>query len=377
MITGIRVRSYKSLADVNVTLGPLTVFVGPNGSGKSNLIDVLRFVQESLRLGLDSAITNRQGFNSLSWWTPKRRPNILVEFNLSGVWRRENLQGQYTFEITGEVGGGWSIAREHCRVHDGGTSHEFEVQRGNLVRSSYDLPLPAPTDKSSLALNVLGGRLPFTFVRSELRNIDFCTIFPNTLREPQKLDVPRPLKEHAENLASTIRHMKKKDSPSIIYIREALGRVVEGVVDFSVTQVGGYLVIKLKHQRAEGKKEGPWFDISQESDGTIRMLGLLFALYQDPPSGVLCIEEPELTIHPGALGVLSDLIKESSTRTQLLITTHSPDLISRFSAEELRIVEKEKGATKVDPIATAQLEAINQKLFSPGDLLRIEGLRRA
>jgi predicted ATPase len=374
MITRIRVKSYKSLADIDVKLGPLTVLVGPNGSGKSNLIDVLRFVQESLRLGLDSAITNRHGFNSLSWWTPKRRPNIYIELQLELNRMGRTSHAVYSFEIAGAVGGGWGVSREHCKVHDAQSTYEYETEKGEYVKTPYNDP--PPIDRGSLLLNVMGGRPPFIYLRGELRNLGFCTIFPNTLREPQKLDTPLPLKEHAENLASMIRQMKKKDSPWLKEIRAGLKKVVEGVCDFTVSAVGGFLVIKLKHQRQGSEEKGPTFDISQESDGTIRLLGLLFALYHDSSNILLAIEEPELTIHPGALGVLADLIKEASKRTQLLITTHSPDLISRFLAAELRIVEKVDGATRIGPITSNQVELINQRLFSPGDLLRIEGLKR-
>ena len=85
-------------------------------------------------------------------------------------------------------------------------------------------------------------------------------------------------------------------------------------------------------------------------------------------------EERDLSIHPGALAVLSEVIQEAATRSQVLITTQSPDLISRFSADQLRVVERVGTETKIGPIDEGQQEAINQQLFSAGDLLRIEGL---
>ncbi len=119
-----------------------------------------------------------------------------------------------------------------------------------------------------------------------------------------------------------------------------------------------------------------WFDASQESDGTLRVLGLLAALYQDPPPTLLAIEEPELTIHPGALAVLADVMKEAGGRAQLLLTTHSPDLISRLPVESLRAVEKLDGVTLISDIDETQRMVVEQKLFSAGDLLRLEGLQR-
>ena len=103
---------------------------------------------------------------------------------------------------------------------------------------------------------------------------------------------------------------------------------------------------------------------------------MLTALYQDPPKSLLSVEEPELTIHPGALGVLSDILLEASRRTQLLLTTHSPDLISRLPVKSLRAVEKVDGVTLINEIDETQRKAIEQRLFSAGDLLRLEGLVR-
>ncbi len=88
------------------------------------------------------------------------------------------------------------------------------------------------------------------------------------------------------------------------------------------------------------------------------------------------IEEPELMVHPGALGVLADQIHAASHRGQIILTTHSPDLISRFSAKYLRIVELVNGVTKIGPLNEDQRKIIEDKLFSGGDLLRIEGLSR-
>ena len=151
---------------------------------------------------------------------------------------------------------------------------------------------------------------------------------------------------------------------------------IRDVTDFQVTQVGGYLVTRLRHSSQEDRS--PTFELSQESDGTLRILGLLAELFQDPPRTLIAMEEPELTMHPGAMGLLCDVLSESTRRSQILITTHSPDLIARFGADELRVVEKVEGSTVIGEVDEAQRTAINERLFSPGDLLRLDGsLRRA
>ncbi|MGQ9921737.1 MAG: AAA family ATPase, partial [Desulfobacca sp.] len=121
------------------------------------------------------------------------------------------------------------------------------------------------------------------------------------------------------------------------------------------------------------------FEASQESDGTLRILGLLVALFQEPSPSLLAIEEPELTVHPGILPFLGDLIKEAAAkRSQVIITTHSPDLITRFDPLNLRIVEwNYQDGTIINKIDENQISIIQEKLFGAGDLLRIEGFRAA
>ena len=119
---------------------------------------------------------------------------------------------------------------------------------------------------------------------------------------------------------------------------------------------------------------GPWFDLSQESDGTVRLLGLLTAFYQEGPASLIGVEEPELTVHPGALAVLAEVMVEASYRSQVVATTHSPDLIDRLPIESLRAVEMRDGCTEVGPVSKIQTNAVLKGLFSAGELHSMEGL---
>lgn len=373
MIIQIGARNFRSLADVSVRLGALTVLVGPNGSGKSNLVDVLRFLSEALQRGLDAAIIERHGMSALRRWSAKGRPYD-IEINLTleedGKW------AEYSFILGSERRGEYRVKHEHCR---GGRNpamieYYFETREGEWIRSQPTLNVPIlPT---ALALPLAAGATPFKWIYDFITSMGFYVIFPNVLREPQKPANPYPLDEHGQNLASVLREIKRAQNPWLPDVQRALSKVVEDVTDFQVTQVGGYLVTRLRHRSQEDRS--PTFELSQESDGTLRILGLLAALFQDPPRTLIAMEEPELTMHPGAMGLLCDVLSESTRRSQILITTHSPDLIARFGADELRVVEKVEGSTVIGEVDEAQRAAINEKLFSPGDLLRLDGsLRRA
>ena len=134
------------------------------------------------------------------------------------------------------------------------------------------------------------------------------------------------------------------------------------------------MVVKLRHRGENNSGAGSAFDPSQESDGTVRLLGLLTALYQPTPPPLIGIEKPELTIHPGALAVISDLLVEAAQRTQVLVTTHSPDLIDRLSIDSLRAVDLDDGRTRVGPVSETQAEAVRTGLFTSGELHSTEGL---
>ena len=140
-------------------------------------------------------------------------------------------------------------------------------------------------------------------------------------------------------------------------------------------RAGSYLLVELKHEEPGRSDRNSWFDLSYESDGTLRLLGMLVALFQKPSPSLIGIEEPELMIHPGALAVLTDTMQEAALRGRVLVTTHSPDLLDLLPVESIRAVTAEGGSTKVGKVSANQMEAVKRGLFSQGELHRMEGLQ--
>jgi predicted ATPase len=363
MITRVSVHNYKSLADVDVSLGPLTVLVGQNGTGKSNFVDVLHFISDAV-YELDQAIVDRGGMSAIRRYSPKGRPYD-VAFSLTFKFGDE--EGEFAFGLTGKRRGEYEIKFEKCSLAGVG----YEVRGGEFAGS--DEGPTFPIDPTMLVLRLIPPGHPVWPINRFLRDTVHYTIFPNDLRDPRKPYPMVQLMEDGFNIGSVLRRMKKSNQTAFRDLTNSLTSAVPGVVDIDVKQVSGFLVVSLRYE-FDGHTSA--FNLSQESDGTLRLLGILTALYQDPPPSLITIEEPELTVHPGALGVLYDVIKEASLRSQIIITTHSPDLISLFSPEELRVVDKVGGMTEISPLGERQVEIINKRLFSAGDLLRIEGLER-
>lgn len=369
MITELRIKNFRGIGDEMIDLDRLTVLVGRNGAGKSSVVDALRFVRDAVTVGLDDAFVHRHGIVSLRRWSPTKPYDIGIELKIA----EPAVIAEYQFTLVSLPDGGFKVKHESCSARRGNRTFAFERDGDKLRISGRQNPPSQRLENTILALPALAIFSPeLSRLRSFLRSLGFFAIFPNTLREPQKPSAQKVLSEHGENLATVVRELKSKNPPAIEAIVAALDNVVGGICDIRVQQIGGFLATELKHTMSA--KHTAWFDLSQESDGTLRMLGLLVALHQGNRR-FLAIEEPELTLHPGALAVLSDVLAEVANRGQLLITTQSPDLIARFPADQLRVVDRQDGVTHVGHLAEDQRQAINDQLFSSGDLLRIEGLR--
>jgi predicted ATPase len=116
------------------------------------------------------------------------------------------------------------------------------------------------------------------------------------------------------------------------------------------------------------------------SDGTLRALGSLVAAFQfagrERMAGLIGLEEPESSLHPAAVAILMDAFREAASRTQILITSHSPDLLDQLDldSEVLLAVSSTEGVTKIAPIDQASVNIIKENLYSPGELLRQDQL---
>ena len=395
-ITRIWAKNFRSVADSSLELGPVTVLVGPNGSGKSNLLDVAGFLSDALRTNLDAAFSARQGFESVRM--REREPNGVemgVRYETDG-----GLRLDYDFAVEGNEDGGCRVTRERI-VRSSGCERfsSIKIQNGNLVSPEElvgeiggrfkDGDTDFETDNLALPNNLrlitwgtTGDKDSwfhngFHIMRSELARLRVYRLFPNTMRQPQKAGNPHPLREDGDNLASALRELDRKHPDSMGLIKTALCHIIPFITDLRVVPVGGFLVTQLKHGDVSvGDNDDAWFDLTQESDGTVRMLGILTALYQKPYLPLIGIEEPALNVHPGMLAALGDVIHEASRRSQMLITTHSPDLIDKFRVENILVVNTERGITTTGRVSGTQMEAARRDLFTPGELHSMEGLRQ-
>jgi predicted ATPase len=365
------VTNYRSIAACELSLGPLTYLVGPNGSGKSNVLDALRLISDSLNQSLDHALRDRGGIAEV-----RRRSSghpthfaIRVEFALPKVG-----VGSFAFKVAARKGGAFVVQREECHI---GAAH-YRVEEGRVVIPPSEVAPPAADDRLYL-LNAAG--LPaFRPVFEALSSMGFYSLNPDSIRALQTPDKGDLLKRDGSNLASVLNRLDRAPSAGIKHrIEQYLGKVVPGLVGVHHARVGHMEAVEFR-QQVEGAEE-PWrFPAINMSDGTLRALGTLVALFQEREHGALPlvgIEEPEAALHPAAAGILRDCLREASQRTQVVVTSHSPELLDdpSISPEMVLAVVAEGGKTLVGPVDEPTRSSLRDRLFTPGELLRADQLR--
>ena len=245
----------------------------------------------------------------------------------------------------------------------------YEVEQGKFKREVEGIRAKIEPDR--LALTVLSATEEFRPVYDYLRNMRFYSLEPARIRDLQEADAGNILKGDGSNAASVLREIMKHNPDNYALLCKLLSKVVPGTRRAEYVPVGQKETISFK-QEVVGDK-APWsFDSVSMSDGTLRVLGILLAVFQISAPTLIAIEEPEATIHPAALDVLVDILKTGAHQTQIVITTHSPDILddSNVKFDEIMVVESIRGNTIISPIGGRTRDMIKDHLCMPGELLR-------
>jgi predicted ATPase len=377
-IAHVQLKNYKSIASCDVTLHPLTFLVGPNGSGKSNFVDALRFVTDSLRDSLDHALRERGGIKEV-----RRRSGghpthfeIHLDFNLAS-----GSTGRYEFRIGAQPEGGYEVQTERLNLVPAGgfPVSEYRVLNGEVVEST-EQSIPAVASDRLYLVNASG--LPaFRPAYDALSKMGFYNLNPDRIRDLQSPDAGDILARDGRNLASVLHRLARTHPDVKRRVEEYLAKVVPGVVAADAKSIGPKDTIEFRQAVAGARN--PWhFLAANMSDGTLRALGVLVALLQTAGSQngrsvpLVGIEEPELALHPAAAGVLLDSLQEASRSAQVLVTSHSPDLLDNkdIETESILAVASRAGVTQIGPLDAAGRTALRERLYTVGELLRLDQL---
>jgi AAA domain, putative AbiEii toxin, Type IV TA system/AAA domain len=374
VIRRLTLRGFRSVRAESVEFDNPTILLGLNGSGKSNLADALALLGEVTATPLAEVLDRRGGDtirHRAAGGKGVRHVGLAAELGTLA----DGQTGRYAFVLRFRKGQGFRVVREQCVVQGpDGTRHWFD-RRGQALKSNVQglTPLLGPM---ALALPVIGGEARLAPVLGTLAGIRTCAIQPTLLREPHAGN-GATLRPDGGNAAAVLWTLGRR-APSEL---ERIGELLETVAPHTRTvrpwrQGGRY---GLRFVQEWGAGERLTLDAARMSDGTLRALGILAAVYQRPTPRVLVIEEPEATMHVEALGGVTDILRHAGRFMQVVVTTHSPEVLEAEWVEDrhLRVVSWEGGMTRVAPVSRGTQEALQEHLMSAGGLLRANALRAA
>ena len=367
-IQQVKIKNYKSIAQISVNLEPFTVLVGPNGAGKSNFIDALAFVQECLSESIELAFKNRGGIAAVRRISAGHPTHITIRFVLN---LHADLFADYVFEIAAKPKEKFSVARERCVVQKlMGESHSFEIRDGKFTTEIPGIRPKVAPDR--LALFAASATDEFRPVYDFLTSMRFYSIVPIRLRELQEPDAGDFLKRDGSNAAAVLKRLQEETQGNGHYDRvcRLLSRVVDGIKKVEYRDLGQKETLQFKQDVG---LEHPWtFNALNMSDGTLRVLGLLLAVYQPGPYSVVAVEEPEATVNPAVAEVVVEVLMDAAKQKQVVLTSHSPDILDykELTDTQIRVVTMDHGRTLIAPVSQAGREAIRDRLYTPGELLR-------
>jgi predicted ATPase len=392
LIKNLRLRNFLSYGSKGeeTALQPLNVLIGRNASGKSNFVEAFGLLRATPN---DFAASIRQGGGISEWlWKGKREfPETEIEAQIDYPDGIMPLRYSIGFTMVGQR---MKITGEHIGLSTSDsdyTIHEFffrsydpiwmvwprqtvEQNIGTSIGRAERVLSAADLSQEQSILSQL--RDPFhypeitylgnTFAEIRLfRELDLGPHAPTRL--PQKTDLPGDfLLEDTSNLALVLNDFQHKIRPKQRLV-EKLKEFYDAVEDITTKIEGGTVQIFL-HEKGLTQP----IPASRLSDGMLRYLCLLVILCHPAPPPLVCIEEPEIGLHPDILPTIAELLIEASQRTQLVITTHSDTLVSALSdtPESILVCERDSDGTHLRRLEREPLKEWLEK-YSLGELWRM------
>lgn len=313
-ITRLKLRHWRNFKSVDVELERRTFLVGPNASGKSNFLDAFRFLRDiaSDGGGLASAVSSRGGMKEIRNFSATKNPNVSIECELGT--NASPKQWSYKLEFASTKKGHTEIVAE--AAWEGGVS----------VFSR-----PDPIDKSDrerlrqTALEQVNSNKAFRPIADFFRSVRYLHLVPQFVRDRT---IVRPKEDpFGGDLISRINETAPRNRDARLKILgDALKICVPQLKDLKL-EIDTKGIPHLRAKYTHWRPQGAWQDEKQFSDGTLRLLGLIWSLQET--GGPILLEEPELSLHSSVVSKLAPLIAKATMRSrrQSLVTTHSSDIL--------------------------------------------------
>lgn len=390
-LTHLSLRNYRSIAHMDLNLSPLTVFIGPNGSGKSNVLSAIRFLATTAGKDLESALSDFGGFHGLHREAVDTKRAEEVELQLAGtVTSRSSIQALDEYDLKFGVKQRGRITREEMfkfkRTRGRGRRRIIRVQGTEISVGNEQQQNSVGAEQLSKALDLATEQTTGLFTAQTVRISDqgdtegivkFASFLKSlVVFEPQVRDIVKParldhdpaeerLTQDGSNLATVLEQLAQRDADSFDRLISDMRGCLPGLEEIKFDHRGGASAFTVVQVREHGSRQP--FDLADMSFGTVRMLALLTALHQLNPPPVMAIEEIDSGLHPYALDILVERLREASDYTQFLVSSHSPTFVNRLAPEELVICNRDPntGASIIPAIQPEAIEAAIQAADGP------------
>ncbi|HUU29808.1 MAG TPA: AAA family ATPase [archaeon] len=348
----LRVKNYRALRDLELKyIKPLTVFIGPNGSGKSTIFDVFAFLKESFSVGLRKAWDKRGRFKELL----TRGAEGPIEIELKYREKPKSPIITYHLSIKQNTKGPF-VGEEWLQWRRGQRGKPFRfldfkegegrVVSGESPDEEAERILEKLDSPEMLAVNTLGqfAKHPrVSALRRFITDWHLSYLSADSSRGVPEAGPQERLSATGDNLPNVIQYLKEQHQVRLDKIFKTLSARVPRLEKVDATLLeDGRLLLQIK----DAPFERPILS-KFASDGTLKLLAYLTLLYDPEPPQLIGIEEPENYLHPTLLSELTEECRDASTRTQLMVTTHSPFFINGLRPEEAWVLYRDdKGYTQ-------------------------------
>ncbi len=366
IISRILLKNWRNFQEVNSPLGNRVFLIGANASGKSNFLDVFRFLHDIVKQGggLQKAISDRGGLSKIRCLAARRDPNVEIEVHLSdnSSSKKQETLWKYAIGITQEVRGYRHPYLTYERVWKGNVQL---LERPN-EEDKKDRPRLTQTHLEQINANV-----DFREIVEFFDSVLYLHLVPQLLRHSDAFSGPGiPEDPFGRNFLERVAQIPEKTCKSRL-------KKIESALRFAVPQLKQLTETKdergiphleaiYEHWRPKGAKQRE----DQFSDGTLRLIGLLWALLDG--DSLLLLEEPELSLNSAIVRRLSSLMYrlQRYKKRQVILSTHSADLLSDqgIGLEEVLVLIPETEGTIVKIAADIkEVRDLLEKGFSVAD----------
>lgn len=367
MIKSIRLQNFFSFRDETIEFNPdINVLVGINGSGKSNVFKAIELLKYALS-GADLKpliIDEWGGVGAIEHSGINSHDPIIIIYTLgdhsTSINKINNENGlTYLIQIERRENGLFFISESididftdfrikitkdknslvNCDlwVNDHGTSllHAFYEDEAKLTSIFSQIPSWNYLDRSNLQIREL-----ISLKRRFTDYVDVYDAFQTQknaeLRKPVYATAAKKLSKSGGNLAQVLNFLKDEHQRNYLKIEKALENINENFSGLDYSSLGGYMELKLREKRLNRS-----IPLAHISDGTLRYTCLLAILCNPERGFSISIDEPEQGLHPDMIRGLFELMADSATQSQLIISTHSLQLLDYTNLEQLIIIEKD------------------------------------